>query len=1119
MSDKMRVQPFDLLLRRILTEYEHGGSIFGIHRSLFYTPRAGSPYAQASFFDQYLATPIGPSAGPHTQLSQNIISAWLCGGRFIELKTVQVMDELEIPRPCIDMEDEGYNVEWSQELKLEQSAQEYVNAWAAIHVLRRLLGWEDTPFGTIFDMSVGYNLEGIRSPSMTRFMDRLADASESIAEIQAVLKAQFPRFADLPIPSRLVRSVTLSTMHGCPPDEIERIARYLLEERGLHTVVKMNPTLLGKDRVLGILHDDLGFGEIHIPDSVFRKDLAYDRAVGLIRSLQTTAARRGLTFGVKLSNTLAMHNHKSALPGEEMYMSGRALYPVTMSLFSKLAHEFKGDLRVSYSAGADAFNIATILSCGALPVTACSDLLKPGGYARMGQWLEKIEEAMRSRGAASLDELSQKKLANVQVAVAEALANPRYKKHYARFGLPKVKSGLGLWDCVVAPCVEACAVEQDVPEYAWLIAQGQYDRALQVILARNPLPGVTGYVCTHLCQTKCTRNDYEESVAIRALKRIAAERGRVGLTVGAKHSQPEQPRSEALLEAEPVVTRGPERNALPPRVAIIGSGPSGLSAAAFLALNGVQVTIFEARDVPGGMMRVVPPFRLPWAIIQEDIDRITALGVEIKLSHPVRKPPEELLKDGFDAVYVASGLQRDAPLFIEGVNGQGVLPALSLLDRSRRGERVDLGRKAVIVGGGDTAMDATRTALRLTGNAATIVYRRSRREMPAAEEELEGALEEGNLLEELASPARIILRDGHVAALECVRNRLGEPDADGRRAPLPILGSEFRIETDAVIVAVGQKPDLAFLEGSAISRHKGGGIVVDPATGCAGSDRIYAGGDVVVEPASIIEACADGRCAAEAICARLGIDFRQPASRPAVLSEADVLAMKRVRARKEAQYKPEIVPPAQRTDFALIESTLTEGAAQAEAFRCVQCTTFCDKCVEVCPNRANYTFQLPRGAVRWTLPRLACQGGKLEVVGWEPFHIDQSRQILHVDDWCNECDDCQTFCVHHGKPYADKPRLFLEKDDFELESDNAFHIGGDTIRRREDGRESQLTRRDRSLVYENAHVRLSLTAEFEVKELALKEGFEGMLSLREAAEMAVVLSGVTGSLPFLLQGK
>ncbi|MGD2207135.1 MAG: putative selenate reductase subunit YgfK, partial [Anaerolineae bacterium] len=378
MSDEMKVQPFDVLLNWILRELDANDSIFGIHRSLFHTPQPDAPYA-TEMFGHHLATPVGPAAGPHTQLTQNILAAWLSGGRFIELKTVQIMDELEIPRPCIDMEDEGYNVEWSQELKLEQSADEYVKAWVFIHVLRRVLGWDDQPFGTIFNMSVGYNLEGIQTEPMQRFMAHMEDASEGIAQLLAQLPDSL--IPDSPIPTQLTNSVTLSTMHGCPPDEIEAIARYMLAERGLHTFVKLNPTLLGQDAVMEILHSHLGYHEIQIPDRVFEHDLKYERAVALIASLQQVAAERGLTFGAKLSNTLAMANHRGALPGDEMYMSGRALYPITMNLFHRLRLEFP-DLDVSYSAGADALNLPTILACGACPVTAASDLLKPGGYSR-----------------------------------------------------------------------------------------------------------------------------------------------------------------------------------------------------------------------------------------------------------------------------------------------------------------------------------------------------------------------------------------------------------------------------------------------------------------------------------------------------------------------------------------------------------------------------------------------------------------------------------------------------------------------------------------------------------------------------------------------------------------
>ncbi len=1088
MSDAMKVQPFAVLLRRILAEYQSSQSIFGIHESLFYTPKADSRFATPDMFGQYLATPIGPAAGPHTQLSQNIVSAWLCGGRFIELKTVQIMDQLEIPRPCIDMEDEGYNVEWSQELRLAQSAHEYINAWAVIHILPRLLGWEgQAPLGTIFNMSVGYTLEGIQSAPMLHFMNQMADASQELAEIEAILKEQFPQFAGVAFPPQLSNSVTLSTMHGCPPDEVEHIARYMLDERRLHTTVKLNPTLLGREAVLRILHEDLGFDELFIPDGVFEHDMCYDLALELIKELKLVAARKGLTFGVKLSNTLAMANRKGALPGDEMYMSGRPLYPVTMNLFYRLVQDCGGDLNVSYSAGAGALNVSTILAAGARPVTVASDLLKPGGYARLRQYLERLEIEMGARGAASLDELAGDRLANLKWAAGEALENPRYKKAYHPFDLPKVRSGLGLFDCIAAPCVEACAVAQDVPEYAWLIAHGEYDRALEVILSRNPLPGVTGYVCTHLCQSHCTRNNYDEPVAIRALKRVAVERGRVQLPTPAQGDR---------------------------KVAVIGSGPSGLAAASFLALNGVGATIFEAKDRPGGMLAIAPAFRLTQAIVQEDIARITGLGVKIELSHPITTPPEALLNEGFDAVYVACGFPGDARLEVEGAQAQGVYPALEVLERAARAEKIDLGTKVLVIGGGNTAMDAARTAQRLTGSPSTVVYRRSRAEMPATAEEVQDLVDEGNRLVELAAPKRVVVSAGRVVGLECLRSTLGKPGPDGRREPIPVPGSEFTLLADSVIVAIGQRADLAFLEGSAVSRGKNGAIAVDAASGRAGAGEVYAGGDAVHGPAIIIQACADGRRAAEAICAQFGIEFATLATRSAPLTDADISLVKVKRARKEPQQRAPALPIAFRDGFDPVEGTLEEGDARREAARCLQCSSICDKCVEVCPNRANYTYRTT--PVEWLLPQLTCRNGSLEIVGHEPFAVTQGRQILHVEDFCNECGNCATFCVHQGKPYAEKPRLFLEQTDFALQTGNAFHLRDNTLLRREDGRESKLTKQDGLLLYENEALSAQFEPDFQVRALTLKQCFAGTFSLRQAAEMALILDGVQQSLGFLV---
>ncbi len=1106
MSELMRVQPFETLLRWSLAELERNDSLCGIHRSLFHVPKADSPYATEMFGDT-LATPIGPGAGPHTQLTQNILAAWVSGGRFIELKTVQIMDELEIPRPCIDMGDEGYNVEWSQELKLEQSAWEYIKAWVLIHVLRRVLGYEGrVPFGTIFNMSVGYDLEGIQSAPMTRFMERMEDASDEIAELQDVLKAKFPRFSDIEIPSSIVNSVTLSTMHGCPPDEIEAISQYLLEERGLHTFVKLNPTLLGKERVMGILGDHLGFTEIDIPDQVFEHDLQYDQALALIESLARVATEQSLTFGVKLSNTLAVANHRDVLPGDEMYMSGRALYPITMTLFHELSEAFEGEpgegLHVSYSAGADALNVSTILSCGALPVTAVSDLLKPGGYSRFLQYLENLEGEMRQKGVESLEELARDRLANLEEEAGRALEQARYKKSYHPYDLPKVDSGLGLFDCIAAPCRHQCAVLQDVPEYAWLIAQGDYDLALEVILYRNPLPNVTGYVCDHLCQTRCTRSNYDDPVAIRALKRFAAEKGQAKIT-----------------GAEPSGRR----------VAIIGGGPSGLAAAYFLALNGITAVIYEARDRAGGMPAVAPEFRLPGRVVQADVERIEGLGVEIKLAHTMSEPPERLLEEGFDAVYLAPGAQKDARLGIEGEDGEGVYHALDLLEDVKRGEARPMDGDVLVIGGGNTAMDAARTARRLTDGRVTVVYRRTREQMPADEEEIEAVLAEGIEVEELASPTRFVLEDGRVTALECVRNKLGDPGPDGRRRPVPIEGSEFVIKGEGdvrlqVIVAIGQRSDVSFLDGSQVALEVERTIDADPETGRVGGDRpIYAGGDVVRGPATVIKACADGQRAAEAICDQLGVPFRRPGVELPTLSAEEIVRVKHVRARREAQNEAPLLPPEERHGFDLVEETLPEEVARGEAARCMQCSHLCDKCVEVCPNRANYTYLV--SPVKMMVPNLICEDGELRVVSEEPFEVAQTRQILHVDDFCNECGNCETFCVHEGRPFADKPRLFLNRRDFEREDDNAFTIErveqGWAIRRREGGEESRLILEDGDggMTFENDRLSLRVGPDVDVRSMTLKESFEGVFSLKQAAEMVVVLEGVVRTLPFLLVGQ
>jgi len=1108
MSDLMKPQPFETLLDWAVYELEASGSIFGIPRQLFAAVPEDAPYA-SEMFGERLAAPIGPAAGPHTQMAQNIVAAWLCGGRFIELKTVQILDELEIPRPCIDMEDEGYNVEWSQELRLEQAAEEYVKAWVLIHLLAEKLASDDpawrrasSDLGTIFNMSVGYNLEGIQSAPVQGFLRRIRDASDEVVELRRIAAKRLPQSCDIDIPGTISNSVTLSTMHGCPPDEIERIGQYLLRDMGLHTIIKLNPTLLGADEVRRILGDVLGYEEIMIPDSVFEHDLKYERALKLIRALTATSSEHGLEFGVKLSNTLALANHRGVLPGDEMYMSGRALYPITVNLFRRLVSDIGEELRVSYSAGADAWNVTELLACGALPVTVASDLLKPGGYGRLQQYVEMIGAALQDRGASSLAEWSRDRTGTLDRVAREALEDPRYRKGYAQPELPKTETPLPMFDCITAPCAARCPVAQDVPEYAWWIAQGKPAEALKAILSRNPLPGITGYVCTHRCEERCTRSNYDQSVSIRTLKRYAVD--------------------QAASEIDPIRTTDHH-------VAVIGGGPLGLSAAFYLAFNGVQVTVHEASGYLGGMPSIAPAFRLPVAVVEADVDRIRRMGATFRLNSRQTTAPERLLEQGHDAVVVGCGFPGDARLAIDGEDAEGVWSALSLLARVRddgidrdSSVRQDLGDRVLVIGGGNTAMDAARTARRLTGKPVTLVYRRTQAEMPADEEEVADLLLEGNRIIEQASPQRILVSDGSVTGLECLKTSPGEPDADGRRRPVPVAGSEFRIEADTIIVAVGQRADAPFLEQSVVALDRRGGVIADDITGETAAAGVFAGGDATRGAATIVEACADGRRAAKTICQRLGIEFKLP-ERPAFgLSAGEIANVKRTRARRAQRQVPAAIESADREGFSLVEQTLEPSPADREARRCLQCSSVCDKCVEVCPNRANVAIGVEPAT--WAVPRIGYRDGRWRAIGEDSFTVCQQRQIIHVDDLCNECGNCATFCVHQGRPFADKPRLFLDREAFLAESDNAFRISNGMIERRIGGETITVCFEADGMTCRWSGLEIQLSPEMQPivvrgPEAGIGIAEDRVFSLAPAVEMVIVGRGIRDTAPHLIDEK
>jgi putative selenate reductase len=397
--------PLPLLLRRAFLEYKNEGKIFDLPKSKFFRGLGGLD-TSVRFHNHLASTPVGPAAGPHDQLVQNIVLSWLAGSRIIELKTVQILDELKIPRPCIDMANVGYNVEWSQELKLDQSLREYVGAAMFIEILKasKLLG-EDFCTGatdTIYDMSVGYSLEGIRSPRVRSWIEAMKNASAIIDELRAGLTGEWARYRDLPFPARISDTITLSTFHGCPAGEIEGIVSFLLTEMDVHVCVKLNPTLLGQEMVEHLLHDVMGYNDIQVTAEAFAKDLQFDQAMDIIPRLARLAHSRGKRLAVKCSNTLVVKNQRTFFTDEVMYMSGPPLHVITLNLVKKLREHLGTQIPISFSAGVDAHNFANMVAMNFVPITTCTDLLRPGGYSRLIRYLDNLAAKMQTSGVSRI---------------------------------------------------------------------------------------------------------------------------------------------------------------------------------------------------------------------------------------------------------------------------------------------------------------------------------------------------------------------------------------------------------------------------------------------------------------------------------------------------------------------------------------------------------------------------------------------------------------------------------------------------------------------------------------------------------------------------------------------
>jgi len=1088
MTDRFETIPLRELLQIILHQLERKNNLFGIPSSLFFKPNDKDTF-RVGRFGQLLETPIGVAAGPHTQLAQNLVAAWLTGARYMELKTIQTLDELEVSKPCIDMQDEGYNCEWSQELKIKHSFEQYLDAWIIIHILHDKLGYRGDKPGVIFNMSVGYDYAGIMQENVQWFFYKMADASQELSQKLKEIQDVYPRAAALHINPQISDNITLSTMHGCPPDEIEKIGQYLLREKKLHTIIKLNPTLLGKKELHAILKNS-GF-ETKVPDLAFEHDLKYPEAVGLISRLRELADEEKLSFGLKLTNTLESNNHKDIFPPDEemMYMSGRALHPISVNLASRLQNEFNGLLDISFSGGADAFNTPDLIAGGLSPVTVCSDILKPGGYGRLHQYVGELRKAFAETGATDTNDfitkksglkysgLAEQRLHNLNDYAAKTLEDNRYKRTDLRTPGIKTSRPLGYFDCIHAPCVDTCPTNQDIPDYMYHTAHGDFEKAFEVIMKTNPFPNTTGMVCDHLCQTKCTRIDYDSPVLIREIKRFVAE---------------EAAKNRYEIKQHKVAVRK--------KVAVVGAGPSGLSCAYFLVQAGFEVNIYEAKPRPGGMVSgAIPSFRLTGEAVDVDIHRIEALGVKIYFDTKVDKAAFDRLREENDVVYLAAGAQKSRPLLIEGSDTEGVLDPLDFLFRVKEGEPVSIGKNVAVIGGGNTAMDAARTAYRLVGDTGkvTVIYRRSMQQMPADTGEISAVVEEGVEILELVFPVKINRQNGKVVSLSCVKMKLGEKDESGRKRSVVIPGSEFELAFDTIIPAIGQDLVLDFADAKQLKTK--------PGSYETGIENIFIGGDALRGASTVINAIGDGRKAANEIIEKVRL---QPLSggKPE-RKQLPVAVHMFNRAQKTRTVFPKETSPNDRKNFRLVISSLSREEAQKEASRCLLCDEVCNICTTVCPNLAFHSYEtVPR---QWPLQKISGSSGTYELADEQPFRLEQSHQILHIADWCNECGNCYTFCPSAGKPYRDKPHLYLKRESFKANSDGYFFDKEKSqLQAYEQGNLITLHEDENGYIFQNQVLQVHLDKKsFRVTAVEIRGKTNFAVSLAKAAQMSVILEG------------
>ncbi|UCC11016.1 MAG: FAD-dependent oxidoreductase [candidate division WOR-3 bacterium] len=649
-------------------------------------------------------------------------------------------------------------------------------------------------------------------------------------------------------------------------------------------------------------------GLVEVPMGITLKDVIYEIGGGIPKDRKFKAVQTGGPSGGCIPKSLLdlQVDYETLKQAGSMMGSGGMIVMDEDTCMVDVAKYFMNFLRDE--------------SCG--KCLSCRE-----GTQRMWELLEKI-----SQGEGTMQDLEV--LEDIALATRDAsmcglgqtAGNPalstlryfkdEYLEHIQRKRCPAVVcKGI-----ISSPCQHVCPIDTEAPQYIAYIARGAFDKAYEIILKDNPLLGTVSRVCNHPCEIKCRAGQGGEAISIRALKRAAIEYGN-----GKKKRTSRKKRSG-------------------PKVAIVGSGPSGLIAGYTLAERGYTPTIFEAEPIPGGMLALaIPEYRLPRTVLKTDIQRITNSGVTIKMNKKLGKDftIQGLLDSGFKAVYLALGAHESIKLAIPNENAQGVIPAMKFLKHLHLGNKMNVGKTVVVVGGGNSAVDAARAAHRLPGvEQVIIIYRRTRAEMPAYEEEIESAIEEGIEIKYLTTPTQVMVKDAHVVGIECVKMELGRVDESGRRRPIPIKDSAFELKIDTLIPAISEQPDISCLGVNHDFDTSGWNTIeVDSESLATNVKGVFAGGDVTRGPSTVIEAMADGKKAAHAIDKYIKGEkgeFEYKVTRPSVYVEPMKLKIEEVLDSHREPTKK--IPVAKRSkNFREVDFCLSKKAAIKEAKRCLRC--------------------------------------------------------------------------------------------------------------------------------------------------------------------------------------